>query len=232
MGETMEAQEAYPLPGGRQLSVKGDEIEYIIIVPKGVKVENPAKASENPEETKDQSMALPKGKPLKVAGTEIETLTIMPKGGKPEEKPAEKPESKTEGSQMKPQEQKELSALQEQLSAAKREKDEVSAKYESLITTIKNGEVQEIVALRLSRGVLKEDQKSEATERLSKLPVDIVHALLSDEKALSPKEEHVSADQGTAHIKLTAGANKPLSEEQQVRQRLYGHADPLKGGEV
>lgn len=212
------------------MTVKGSEIEYVLIVPKGVSPEQPEKTAEKPgekpEEKSEQSMALPKGKALKISGAEIETLTLTPKGQKEEKKEKEE-EKKMPGQE----EQKALTDMQEQFSAMKRERDEIAAKYTSIVNTMKTNEVDQIIALRLARGTIKDDQVVDATDRLGKLPLDVVHTLLSDEKSMKPKEEPVSAGAGSARVKLS-DKGKQLTEEQQLRQGLFGHADPLPGGEV
>jgi len=237
--QEMEAS-SYPAPDKKPLEVKGSEIDYIVIVPKGVKSEASAdKPDEAPERREDKpeeqgKMALPdKDKPLKISGSELESIVLTPKGSKKEEeKEMDKPKEPAEHAQA--QDEK-LAEFQEQFSAMKKEAQEWRRLYTDLHTQRVDEVVDQIVTLRLDQGLINDESVQPTRERLSKLPYGELKILLSDSKSLKGKTSPVKSTDGEAKIKLSQDPKEKMTKEQEVRLRYFGHKDPLpasaNGGE-
>lgn len=200
------AQAGYPMPGSKPMEIKGTEIEYIVIAPKGYK--GGAATSQEAQQ------ALPKDKPLKVDGSQLESVTLTPKGT-----PAQ------EGSHEGEQEKKEKEGgMEEKIKQLTSERDDFKSKYEQLLAERRSALSSQIVELKKEDGVVKEEEAAAFKKELETLDEVALKVMLADTRKIHAKFAEQIKDKGTAKVRFTGSEN--LTDEQKKRLELFGHPNP------
>ena len=211
-------QEGYPFPGDtkKPLKITGQNIEYIVIAPKGYAGEYPAVESE----LKDYPA--PSEKPLKITAENIEWVVVVPKGyptvrGTEPRKEAEKEAEKASDVHKK---------LEEELNTMKTENENLKKQIEEMLAERKENLAKNIVELRKEKGLIEDQDIPKKMCELKKLGVPQLQILLSDSQMLRKLGAMTEA-------KVKLSQNTEVDEVSKLRKEWFGHSKPLnEKGEV
>ena len=202
----------------KEFKIPASDIESIVITPKGNAAQSAGSVAEG-------SMAVI-DKPLKVDGTELEYVILAPKGFKgktSEEDKEEKKEEKKEG-EGEMDKTEDVGKNIETLSA---ENQQLQGQVNQMLLSRREDLATQIVELRQKKGLAEEKESKATIESFTKLDEPQLRILLSDAERLEKVETEPKAE---AKVKLSASGNDGATEEQNLRQKWFGHKD-VPGGE-
>jgi len=213
------AAKTYPLPGApKPLKVDGSELEYVVLVPKGVKVE-----VKMIEQTENKDYPMPqKDKPLKVDGSELDAVVLIPKGAEYPEPTEDKAEDKKEESKETVETKTEntedidVQKLKDELEEYKKKYAEAVAQLEDIRMKEKKAKVEGVVKTELELGLITPEEKAAETERLMALDDNALHIFMEKISKITttatPKAKPVEAELEDIELK-----------KKEIRKRLFGH---------
>ena len=216
MTETTEIQGALPPEAkDKEFKIPASDIESIVITPKSTTTQSVGSAAEGEMAAID--------KPLKVDGTELEYVVLAPKGFKGKTSEEDKEEKKKEG-EGEMDKTEDVGKKIETLSA---ENQQLQGQVNQMLLSRREDLATQIVELRQKKGLAEEKESKATIESFTKLDEPQLRILLSDAERLEKVETEPKAE---AKVKLSASGNGGATEEQDLRQKWFGHKD-VPGGE-
>lgn len=210
MTET-EGREALPGVGDikKPLKVLGSEIDNIVITPKNAESPVSGKEAEGQEASKD--------KPVKISGENLDYLELVPKGVKKEEEKGEKPGDNSMEEKKAEQLSEQLTELEGSYSKLKEENGALISKIQVLDKEKIDGLTEQVVTLRLDKGLIKDDEVAPSIKELSELGEKSLRILLSDVKK-QPKID----GKGAVETKVKF-SDSNHTEEELARFKMLGY---------
>jgi len=215
-------EEAYPLPVRVLSIVPSERIKELIIVPRGFGPTYP----EYPAVQRQEEYPLPDAnKPLKVTGDAIDYLVLVP----PEVAqtyptyPAARLSASTTATVEQLQQQK--AELQAEVIRLQEENQQLQAQIAEMRAKTLMKLANEIVGLRIEKGLLEESKRQDTIQKLSKLNEEQLNILLEDTKKLTKLA-------GTPQPQSGGSGTEDERElkKKELRKQLFGHEE-LPGGE-
>jgi hypothetical protein len=189
------------------------------VVPKGYTGEYPTKASASEEVTEIvEAYPMPgaKDKPMKIDGAALEYVVLAPKGYHGQYPGA------AEAHAGETQEKSEVSSVNEEKEKLTDERDYFKQQYENLLAERRSELSNRIVTLKKEDGVIEEKEVETLTKELGQLDETALRVILADSQRVHAKITK-QPEEGTSKVKFSGSS---LSEEQTLRQKLFGHTNP------
>jgi len=213
--EEEELQE-YPLPDPKKiLKVTGDQLDYVLLVPKGYgptyppyppSPRYPRAAGEEKEKGKEKTPKAEKSKESKPQAASEVAITGLA-------------DALSQVADL----QRQIAAMQEKIGRLEQENAEKTAELEKIRQEELTNIASEIVSMRIEKGLTPEDKKDAEVEKLAKLSKEQLEILREDTKNIIAKSEKPNPQ---------AEVEKELedreAQKRELRMRLFGHADPLE----
>lgn len=178
---------------------------------------------------KEEQLAYPMPdakKPLKVDGSAIESVILIPKGFKTEypitmQAEAENASLRKSVADLTSQ----VSTLKAELETERKAVTEMTTKLQSIEDGQKQKLSEEIVALRVNKGLMKPEDKEEVSKKLSAMTVEQLSVQLEDTNKFTTKPDKPSPE-----VPAEDAGKAQLSEmemkKKQLRKEMFGYEEP------